>query len=63
MNRISVILLHVNGWTAVLIGSMIAFNPAAMMGTFGLPSELSVGLLSELRAPGGLLITCGLGNI
>jgi hypothetical protein len=31
-----------------------------MLSSYGLQGELSVGLLSELRAPGGLLLLCGL---
>jgi len=52
--------LHVNGWVAVLIGSFIIMDPASMLSSYGLQSELSAGLLSELRAPGGLLLVSGL---
>ncbi|MAM69566.1 MAG: hypothetical protein CMP91_00290 [Gammaproteobacteria bacterium] len=56
----SVILLQINGWTAVLIGSLILIDPVGMFSTYGLQSNLSSGLLSELRAPGGLLLACGI---
>ncbi|MDA0688345.1 MAG: DUF4345 domain-containing protein [Proteobacteria bacterium] len=52
--------LHLNGWVAVLIGSFIVLDPAGMLASYGLQSELSAGLMSELRAPGGLLLVCGL---
>lgn len=52
--------LHLNGWVAVLIGSFIILNPVGMLSSYGLQSDLSAGLLSELRAPGGLLFACGL---
>lgn len=52
--------LHLNGWVAVLIGSFIVLDPASMLASCGLQSELSAGLMSELRAPGGLLLVCGL---
>ncbi len=52
--------LHLNGWVAVLIGSLIALDPVSVLSSYGLQPELSAGLLSELRAPGGLLLVCGL---
>ena len=60
MTRLIKSLLHLNGWVAVLIGSFIVINPVSMLASYGLQSDLSAALLSELRAPGGLLIVCGL---
>ena len=60
MNNLVRTQLHVNGWVAVLIGSFITLDPASMLAPYGLQSELSAGLLSELRAPGGLLVCSGL---
>ena len=60
MTRLIQSILHLNGWVAVLIGSFIVIDPASMLASYGLQSELSAALLSELRAPGGLLIACGL---
>ena len=60
MNKIVTALLQLNGWVAVLIGSFIVLDPVTLLQPYGLQSELSAGLLSELRAPGGLLIGCGL---
>lgn len=60
MKKLTITLLHINGWLAVLIGSLILFNPVGMFSTYGLQSDLSSGLLSELRAPGGLLLASGL---
>ena len=63
MKRLVTSLLHVNGWVAVLIGSFIILDPISVLSSYGLQSDLSTGLLSELRAPGGLLLVCGLGII
>lgn len=60
MNKLTVSLLHLNGWVAVLIGSFIVMDPISMLSNYGLQSDLSIGLMSELRAPGGLLIASGL---
>lgn len=60
MNKLINVLLHVNGWVAALIGIFIVLEPVSMLSPYGLQAELSSSLLSELRAPGGLLIVCGL---
>lgn len=60
MNRIIKTQLHLNGWVAVLIGSFIILDPVNLLAPYGLQAELSAGLLSELRAPGGLLLASGL---
>lgn len=60
MNKLIVSLLHLNGWVAVLIGCFILIDPETMFSSYGLPTDLSAGLMSELRAPGGLLISSGL---
>ncbi len=60
MKKLTVSLLQLNGWVAVLIGSFIVIDPVSMLSNYGLPSDLSTGLMSELRAPGGLLIASGL---
>jgi len=60
VNKLLISQLHLNGWVAVLIGSFIIMDPVSMLGSYGLQGELSAGLLSELRAPGGLLFICGL---
>lgn len=60
MNKLIRAQLHLNGWVAVLIGSVIVLDPVSMLASYGLQSELSAGLLSELKAPGGLLFVCGL---
>lgn len=60
MNKMTNTLLHLNGWVAVLIGSLIVIDPVSLLSSYGLQSNLSTGLLSELRAPGGLLIVSGL---
>ncbi len=60
MNKLVATLLQLNGWVAALIGSFIVLDPITMLEPYGLQPELTVGLLSELRAPGGLLIGCGL---
>lgn len=60
MNKTIVTLLHLNGWVAVLIGGFIVLDPVSLLSPYGLQTELSAGLLSELRAPGGLLFACGL---
>ena len=52
--------LHLNGWVAVLIGSFIILDPVSLLSPYGLQGDLSTGLLSELRAPGGLLLASGL---
>lgn len=60
MSKFVIAQLHLNGWVAVLIGSFIVLDPVSMFASYGLQNELSAGLLSELRAPGGLLLVCGL---
>jgi len=60
MKKTTILLLHLNGWLAVLIGSFIVFDPVSLLSSYGLQPDPSIGLLSELRAPGGLLIVCGL---
>lgn len=60
MTRLIKSLLHLNGWVAVLIGSFTVINPVSMLASYGLQSDLSAALLSELRAPGGLLTASGL---
>lgn len=60
MNQLNRCLLHLNGWVAVLIGSFIVIDPVSMLASYGLQDGLSASLMSELRAPGGLLIACGL---
>lgn len=60
MKKVILALLHINGWVAVLIGSLIVLDPVSMLSSYGLQPDLSIGLLSELGAPGGLLIACGL---
>lgn len=60
MNKLTNALLHLNGWVAVLIGVFILLKPIAMLSPYGLQSELSNSLLSELKAPGSLLLVCGL---
>ena len=60
MTRLIKSQLHLNGWVAVLIGSFIILDPVSMLTSYGLQSDLSAGLLSELRAPGGLLFVAGL---
>lgn len=60
MNKLTNALLHLNGWVAVLIGIFVILKPIAMLSPYGLQSELSNSLLSELKAPGGLLLVCGL---
>ncbi|MFK7864295.1 MAG: DUF4345 domain-containing protein [Pseudohongiellaceae bacterium] len=60
MNKLINSLLHLNGWVAVLIGVFIVIEPISMLSPYGLQTELSNSLLSELRAPGGMLIVCGL---
>ena len=60
MNKHSHVLLHINGWVAALIGVFIVVEPVTMLSPYGLQPELSNSLLSELRAPGGLLFFCGL---
>lgn len=60
MSKLVPTLLQLNGWVAALIGSFIMLDPITMLAPYGLQSELTAGLLSELRAPGGLLIGCGL---
>jgi len=60
MKKLTVSLLQLNGWAAVLIGSYIVLDPVTMLAPYGLQSDLSAGLMSELRAPGGLLLICGL---
>ncbi len=53
-------LLQLNGWVLVLIGTYIILSPVGMLSPYGLQAELSAGLLSELRAPGALLLSSGL---
>lgn len=60
MKNTTLLLLHINGWTAILIGSLMVIDPVSMLHSYGLQSDLSAGLLSELKAPGGLLIASGL---
>ncbi|MCG8416080.1 MAG: DUF4345 domain-containing protein [Pseudomonadales bacterium] len=60
MKKFTVTLLQLNAWVAVLIGSFIVLDPVSMLSAHGLQSDLSAGLMSELRAPGGLLIAAGL---
>ncbi len=60
MNKLTNALLHLNGWVAVLIGVFIVLEPISMLSPYGLQSNLSNSLLSELKAPGGLLFVCGL---
>lgn len=60
MNKLISSLLHLNGWVAVLIGCFIMIDPVTMFSSYDLPTDLSAGLMSELRAPGGLLAICGL---
>lgn len=60
MNKLIRTQLHLNGWIAALIGSFIVLDPVSMLSSYGLQNEISAGLMSELRAPGGLLLVCGL---
>ena len=60
MNSLIRAQLHVNAWVAVLIGSIIMLDPVSLLAPYGLQADLSTGLLSELRAPGGLLLVSGL---
>ena len=60
MIKVTVSMLQLNGWVAVLIGSFILLDPVAVIDPYGIQANLSAGLMSELRAPGGLLIASGL---
>ena len=60
MSKAILTLLHLNAWIAFLIGGLIVLSPISMLSAYGFQSEISTGLMSELRAPGGLLIVCGL---
>lgn len=54
------VLLGVASWTSILIGAMLVFKPHA----FFEMNEVALGthpnMLSEVRAPGGLLILAGI---
>lgn len=49
------LLLHVAGWLLFLIGVTILLDPHAVFASNGIPLSTNPDLLSEIRAPGGLL--------
>lgn len=59
-SKLTQVILQINGLVAILIGFTILLDPIAMLTPYGFQASVSTGLLSELRAPGGLLIVCGL---
>lgn len=57
MNRI---LLTVSGVILLLVGTATLLQPHAFFATEGITLGNDPGLLSEIRAPGGLLIGCAI---
>lgn len=53
------LLLAASGVLLIAIGSAILFEPHAFFATNGIQLGHDPNLLSEIRAPGGLLIGCG----
>ena len=51
-NKFQTTVLSVAGFTALLIGVFIAFDPLAFYSSYGLVLEGNVDMLSELRATG-----------
>ena len=54
------ILLAVSGTTGLTIGLAILFRPHAFLASSGISLGTDASLLSEIRAPGGLLLLCSL---
>ena len=54
------ILLAVSGTTGLAIGLAILFQPHAFHASSGISLGTDASLLSEIRAPGGLLLLCSL---
>ena len=61
MDRLAQIYLGIAALTALVIGLGMLFVPAAFYGANGIDPTLSPSLASELRSPGVLLSTIGLG--
>ncbi len=53
------ILLVLSGLVAMIVGGALLFVPVAFEASAGITVEPSVGLLSELRAPGGAMMMGG----
>jgi len=53
-------ILILSGAIGAGIGAAILFAPAAFHGSAGIELGDSASLLSEIRAPGGMLLACGL---
>lgn len=51
------IVLAVTGITGVGFGAMLTFAPAALHATYGISHAPDPSLMSELRAPGAVLLT------
>ncbi|HAE93298.1 DUF4345 domain-containing protein [Hyphomonas atlantica] len=54
------ILLAVSGTTGLAIGLAVLFQPHAFLASSGISLGTDASLLSEIRAPGGLLLLCSL---
>lgn len=54
------ILLSVSGVMLLLVGAATLLLPHAFFASEGIPLGNNPGLLSEIRAPGGLLIGCAI---
>jgi hypothetical protein len=53
------VFLLLAGLIALLIGAVILLAPVALHATTGSDLTGQISLLSEIRAPGGLLLVCG----
>ena len=54
------IILVITGLIAIIVGGAILLMPVAFYLTNGIELSGNISLLSEIRAPGGALLTCGI---
>ena len=59
MNKLTTLFLVIAGALLLVIGLMILMAPHAFHGSNGIALGNDPNLLSEVRAPGGLLTACG----
>ena len=60
LNRLTPIVLVLGGLILVLVGALVTFTPQTMFEPNGIDIGADPNLLSEIRAPGGLLLVSGL---